>query len=476
MDENINKENSGELFGFDPPSDLDETPTVGEPLEPQEEFRVEPPADGDRQPEQPTATPNDRPQFVPNGSYGSAPAGIRQDYVTPAYQKPKPPKKRFSFAALIAAVLIAAIVGAGSGIGTILYLQAGTDVTSSTVSESTDTISQETVTGNVTIDVQNVEATVVEAVAAKVTPSVVGIRTTVSVNNFFGGTSQASGEGSGVIYTADGYIITNYHVIQDAIENSSGSPEIQVYLSENSEQGYPATVVGYNISYDLAVIKINATGLTPVTFSDSSDLKVGQFVVAIGNPGGLVFMGSVTYGVISGLNRIFADASVGSGVELIQTDAAINPGNSGGALVNISGELVGINSSKIVSQSYEGMGFAIPSNTVKEMCDKIIAKEYDPDPYIGVTISERYDAETLKAYGYPVGAVVRSVAGGSPAAEIGISSGDIITKFNDIEITDYTVFNEVLSGCKPGDTVSVELYRSRRYYSASITVGSNNAQ
>ena len=187
-------------------------------------------------------------------------------------------------------------------------------------------------------------------------------------------------------------------------------------------------------------------------------------------------MGSVTYGIISGLNRIVADSGEGSSVELIQTDAAINPGNSGGALVNIKGELIGINSSKIVSESYEGMGFAIPMDTVKDICDRLIAKEYDPDPYLGITISEKYDPATLKKYNFPVGAVVYSVASGSPADEAGIKRGDIITKFNGTDITHYSVLSDVLSQCDPGQTVSVTIYRSGSEYTGKITIGSNNSQ
>ena len=166
----------------------------------------------------------------------------------------------------------------------------------------------------------------------------------------------------------------------------------------------------------------------------------------------------------------------GRTMNLIQTDAAINPGNSGGALVNLNGELVGINSSKLVSESFEGMGFAIPSNATKEICDKIIAKEGDPDPYLGVTISSYYDAKTLKKYGYPVGAVVESVVSGSPADDAGIKRGDIITELNGVAITDYSVFGDALSECKPGETVTVKIYRSKRYYTGNVTIGSNNSQ
>ncbi len=458
-----NNENKGELLGFDQQDNSDNEknfePTAAEILE--ETILKE---------EENEETEGIKPQFLPSGSYGN--------YTSNGYTPKKPQKqggKKFSLSSLIASVVIAAIVGSVVGIGSFITIDTlKKDVPTN---ESTSSVPSPSLNDNkVDINVQNVDATIVEAVAQKVTPSVVGIKTTVSVNNFFGGTSESSGEGSGVIYTSDGYIITNYHVIAEAIEYSSSSPEVSVFLDKGNEEGYKATVVGYNISHDLAVIKIDANGLTPVKFADSSALKVGQFVVAIGNPGGLEFMGSVTYGVISGLNRIIADTSSSAAVELIQTDAAINPGNSGGALVNIKGELIGVNSSKIVSESFEGMGFSIPTNTVKDICDKIIAKEYDPDPYIGVTISETYDAETLKKYGFPVGAVVNSVASGGPADVAGIRRGDIITEFNGVEITDYTKLEEAISSCKPKDTVTFKIYRSRKYYSANIIIGSNNSQ
>ena len=183
-------------------------------------------------------------------------------------------------------------------------------------------------------------------------------------------------------------------------------------------------------------------------------------------------MDSVTYGVISGLDRV---VSSDSDVKLIQTDAAINPGNSGGALVNTKGCLVGINSSKIVSEEFEGMGFAIPSNTVEKICKKIIEKQNSPEPYIGISISEKYTASVLKYYGYPAGAVILSVADGSPAENAGLAKGDIITEFGGTAIEEYTKLEDLLQDCKPNDKVNVKIYRSGRYYTTSITVGSNNA-
>lgn len=394
-------------------------------------------------------------------------------------KEPKP-EKRFSLLTVIISAALALVIGATSGGVVALTMGAIYLFNKDTENTTDNSITQEDVPdgspgGTVNIDVQNLEANLAVAVAQKVTPSVVGIKTTVSVSNFFGTTEESSGEGSGVIYKSDGYIITNYHVISDAIDYGNNA-EILVYLGDTSEQGYTATVVGYNISCDLAVIKINGKNLTAIDLADSSKLAVGQTVVAIGNPGGLEFMGSVTMGIISGLNRVVADAYDSETVQLIQTDAAINPGNSGGALVNEEGKLVGINSSKIVSEGFEGMGFAIPSNTVKEICDKIISKEFEPTPYIGITVSERFSSQTLNAMGYPSGAVIYSVVSGSPADNAGIKQGDIITKFNGVEITDYTKLYDLISQCSPGDSVNFTIYRSRSYKNGTLIIGSNNSQ
>lgn len=391
--------------------------------------------------------------------------------------KPKKPKK-FSFSTVficsIASALVATIIAATVSSALLLSKMGESPTPDDSANNQNSSSGDSTPNSNTTIEITGVTESVIEAVAQKVNPSVVGVVTTEASSSFFGGDDETTGEGSGIIYTANGYIITNYHVIKSAV--TSANSGIEVYLSSNSEKSYEATVVGYNISYDLAVIKIDASNLPKISFADSSKLKVGQYVAAVGNPGGLQFMGSVTYGIISGLNRMISDSSTGASVELIQTDAAINPGNSGGALVNTKGELVGVNSSKIAATDYEGMGFAIPSNTVKEICDNIIAKENDPNPYIGITISERYTAEVLTQLGYPAGAVVKSVIGGGPAEKAGIRSGDIIVEFNSVKITQYGVLTDEIGKCKPGDTVAVKIYRSGRYYSTSLKVGSNNSQ
>ena len=395
--------------------------------------------------------------YSQNGYYQSQPYNY-------GYKPPKQPKtpKRYGAGIIIIAAVLAAVIGCFGGLLAAVYMA---DTDAPVVIDNSENGGS-----NVNINIDETVESVVEAVAVKVTPSVVGIRTTTSVISFFGGSSEATGEGSGVIYSADGYIITNYHVISEAIANQSAS-KIEVFLDSASSEAYPASVVGYNISSDLAVIKINVKGLTPAEIADSDKLKVGQYVITVGNPGGLEFMDSVTYGVISGLNRV---VSSDSGIELIQTDAAINPGNSGGALVNTKGQLVGINSSKIVSEEFEGMGFAIPVNTVVEICDKIISKENSPEPYIGISISEKYTPSVLEYYGYPTGAVVLSVADASPAQNSGIRRGDIITEYKGKKITEFKVLEQLMEDSIPGEKVTVKLYRSGRYYSTTITIGSNN--
>ncbi len=383
-------------------------------------------------------------------------------------RKPKKQKnKKYGLGVVVASIVLAAVIGAASGVGALLLLQDDTAAVPSTDTQQNSTIN------NTTINVEKVSDSVIEAVAEKASPSVVGIRTTMAVTSFFGGSEDYTGEGSGIIYSTDGYIITNYHVLKSAIESSNS--KIEVFLNEDTAQAHQATLIGYNISNDLAVLKIEKTGLPAVELGNSDELKRGQFVAAIGCPGGLDFIGSVSYGIISGLNRT-VNASTQEAVSLIQTDAAINPGNSGGALLDIEGKLIGVNSSKIASTEYEGMGFAIPINTVKEICDQIISRKDDPTPYVGIKLSETYDEKTLNRLGYPSGAVVSSVDNEGPAYESGIRRGDIITEFGGTAINNYNTLYTAISDCSVGDTVKVKIYRAGRYYETNLKVSSNNAQ
>lgn len=397
-----------------------------------------------------------------NETFGNNDSRYNIDYAykTGTYTYPesmKKHKKSFGVPTVIISVLLAAIIGAVSAAAVVFSLNGESAGNKNGISGS-----------NVSINIDEEASSIAEAVAKKCTQSVVGIRTTASVTSFFGGNEEQSGSGSGVVYSEDGYIITNYHVIESAV--TSGG-KIEVFVGSSDSKAYNAEVIGYHISSDLALIKIKASGLTPIEFADSGKLSVGQYAVTIGAPGGLEFMGSVTYGIISGLDRV---VSTSKSVSLIQTDAAINPGNSGGALLDESGKLIGINSSKIVAEEFEGMGFAIPSNTVKERCEKILSRKDSDEAYIGITVSEKYTSEVLNYYGYPSGAVVLSVDKNSPASKSGIKRGDIITKFNGTEISEYNILGELISDLEPGEKVEVEFYRDGRIVTVSLTAGSNS--
>lgn len=394
-------------------------------------------------------------------------------------QPPKSKEKKggMSSIAVLLCIVLSALISTGTTLGIALQVLKNNDATSSqTAGSSNYGDSSQDGNSSTTSTVISIEGSVeslVEAVYAKAGNSVVGVRVMESYYSLFGGSEEKElGSGSGVIYTADGYIITNYHVIQNFVESNSKNATIEVYLNSDSNKAFEAKVVGYNISADIAVIKIDKKDLTPVDVADSDEIKVGQYAIAIGCPGGIEFMGSVSYGIISGLNRTITVDSIGD-MELIQTDAAINPGNSGGALLNSNGQLIGINSSKLVDTSFEGMGFAIPSKTVIEVVKKIMDNKDNPTPYIGIEIY-KYSGSYLEKYGLPRGAAVKSVVSGGPANLAGVRAGDIITQFNSVDIEEYTDFFDALQDCTPGTKVTAKIYRNGRTYTASITIGSNN--
>lgn len=412
--------------------------------------------------------------YTPNYNYGYTPQPQ-----PPKNEPPKEPKKNYGIGTIILCIVLSAVISAGAAlyIPRLFKLEQFVNETGSNTSEdaSSATGSADSSTGSTTSNIiisGNVES-IVEAVYEKSANSVVGIRTKASVQNFFGGSTEQTGEGSGVIYSQDGYIITNYHVISTVVSSSTGSSSIEVFLMSDPNTPIDATVVGYNISADLAVIKVEKTGLPAVEIADSSTVKVGQYAIAIGCPGGIEFLNSVSYGIISGLDRTVTVDAIGD-MKLIQTDAAINPGNSGGALLNSQGELIGINASKLVDESFEGMGFAIPSNTVVSVIKEVIDNKDNPSPYIGIEIY-KYSSEYLAQYGLPAGAAVKSVVTSAPAYNAGIRSGDIITSFNNKEITEYTEFIELLDECTPGTKVTAKIYRNGRYYTTTVTIGSNNS-
>ena len=284
-------------------------------------------------------------------------------------------------------------------------------------------------------------------IAAKVKPSVVGIVTYTKESGL-----KAAGEGSGIIMTSDGYIITNAHVIDEA---SAG----KVVMENGSE--YEAAVVGTDAKTDLAVIKIEEENLTPAQFGDSDKLVTGETVVAIGNPGGLKYAGSVTQGIVSATNRVVSTSndSVYT-LRCIQTDAAINPGNSGGALVNIYGQVIGINSSKIVATGFEGIGFSITINDAKPIIDDLIANGYVTNRVkVGVTVSA-IDEVLAKMYNLPEGLRILSLEQTSDAVAQGLQVGDIITKADGADMREFSDLSAILKTKKPGDTITFDVYRA----------------
>lgn len=310
------------------------------------------------------------------------------------------------------------------------------------------------------------------AVAEKVSPSIVGISITFQYNDRFFGSTQNQGQGSGIIYSGDGYIITNNHVIENAMSGSGGNKlaqnaKIEVILPNQVDHPYEATVVGRDSKTDIAILKINVSELPAAEFGDSDEIKVGQKAIAIGNPAGLEFMGSVTSGIISGLNRRieFDDGTV---LRLIQTDAAINPGNSGGALLNSEGKVIGINTSKIGGAGYEGLGFAIPSNNAVVIAESLIQSGYVTErPQIGIMVDRRFNAEIAKNNGVPEGILVDEVIPLGAAYKAGIKKGDIITKFNGIEIKSFAELETEKNKYKAKDKVEVTIYRMPQQGDAS---------
>ena len=280
----------------------------------------------------------------------------------------------------------------------------------------------------------------------------------------YGYTFQAAG--SGFIITSDGYILTNYHVIAD-------SEKVTVATYDN--ETYDAKVIGYDESNDIAVLKIEAEGLKPVTLGDSNSLRVGDTVLAIGNPlGELTF--SLTRGIVSALSRSVAMSS-GSTMSLIQTDCAINSGNSGGALFNEYGEVIGITNAKYSSSGYSGeasidnIGFAIPINSVNRIVTSIIENGYILKPYIGVTVSSMSE-ETANITGIKSGAVVHEVTEDAPAARAGIKAHDVITKVDDTVISSSEDLVKVISDTEPGSVLRFHVYRQGKEMEIDVTVES----
>ena len=302
-----------------------------------------------------------------------------------------------------------------------------------------------------------------EDVAAKVGPAVVGIINKTNAISFFNMASESSG--SGVIINEEGYIVTNFHVIENA-------RELKVILNTGKE--YPATVVGYDARSDLAVLKIEEKDLVYANFGDSSYVNVGSRVIAIGNPLGTELMGTVTQGIISAVNRTvnIADKTL----TLLQTDAAINSGNSGGPLVNAYGEVIGINSVKMSATGVEGIGFAIPSNEVKLVVDDLINKGYVTGRLMigvsGTNITEKLS----KYYDLPVGFYVNEVYEGYGAYLAGVQPGDVIIKCDGKSVATVDEINKIRDTHKVGDMMEVVVWRNGKEVTLKIRMMEENPE
>ena len=317
------------------------------------------------------------------------------------------------------------------------------------------------------------------AVANKVLPSVVGITVTYSVNSpyysYYGmseGTAKATG--SGVVITDDGYVLTNNHVVSSSSSSSyyqvSKATKITVTLYNDTTE-YEAKLVGSDEQTDLAVLKIEKTGLTAAELGDSSKVQVGEFAMAIGNP--LNMASTVTTGVISATNRTITSDNVT--YKVIQTDAAINSGNSGGALINSDGKVIGINTLKLSGSGVEGIGFAIPINDTIDVYKQLIENGKVARPYIGMSgrdISE----EVAKKNNLPkAGVYVVSVEEFSAAEKAGIKAGDLIVAFDGEDVTTMDKLNELKNKHNIGDEVKIKLIRNGEEKEVSITLGENKS-
>ena len=386
----------------------------------------------------------------------------------PSAPVPEQKKKSGKAGKIVALLLACALVGGGSGFGAAALMQknAAAQPQSTTQTSSDASVMLEGKRQAAALQVASVDTGKVltpSEVYAQNVNSTVGITTSITTN-YFGYQTTSAAAGSGFILTQDGYILTNYHVVE-------GSNSIKVTTYDGTS--YDAQLIGYDESNDIAVLKIDASDLTPVVLGDSDTLNVGDSVVAIGNPlGELTF--SLTTGVVSALDRPVT-LSTGTTMNLIQTDCAINSGNSGGALFNLYGEVIGITNAKYSSSgssseaSIDNIGFAIPIDQVRSIFESIITNGYIVKPYIGVTVSDV--SSESQSYGLPQGAAVRSVTENGPAAEAGLQENDIITAVNGETITGSNDLVKLVKASAAGDTLELTVYRQGQTTTLTLTVG-----
>ena len=292
---------------------------------------------------------------------------------------------------------------------------------------------------------------------------VVGVTSEVTYTNFFGMRSSAAVSGSGFIITPDGYILTNYHVIEDAYK---AGLDVNVIVYDGTR--YPAQIVGVEADNDVAVLKIDADGLNAVTLGDSDSMRVGDTVYAVGNPlGELEF--SMTTGHVSAKDRRIVTESNGDSISMFQIDAAVNSGNSGGPVYNARGEVVGIVTAKYKSSGVEGIGFAIPIKDAASIAQELVTIGYvTGKAHLGVSVNSKYNEMYARYYGWPVGAYIDSVDTGSSADQAGIQPGDIITKIDGEAIRSFDDLRAAIKRHSAGETVDIEFYRADEIRSVPV--------
>ena len=386
----------------------------------------------------------------------------------------KEKSSKTGFGKTVAIPFLSGVLGAGIVLGTcfgvpgirntLLKTESNDSVSTSTTSTSSGQIN------TTQISLEEYSATGI-GVAQKILPSIVGIRVEFPVNSIFlnQSGSTATAEGSGIIISEDGYILTNNHVVSSASSSSYYSlgeaSKISVYLY-NDSTAYEASIVGTDEETDLAVIKIDKTGLTAAELGDSDSVAVGEFAMAVGNPLGM--QSSITAGVISGVNREVTDSD-GKTFTVIQTDAAINSGNSGGALVNSQGQVIGINTLKVSATGVEGMGFAIPINSAKPIYEDLIQYNKVRRPYIGIS-GRDLDQATAQRNNLVEGVYVVSVEEFSAAEKAGIKAGDVIIRADGTDVKTMDELKEVKNTHNIGDQMTIVVNRNGEEKELTLTL------
>lgn len=393
---------------------------------------------------------------------------------TSDYPNPEPPKAKHGFLKTVGVPFVSGVIGASLVLGLGFYVPNLRD--SDNESKEVEKIFTSQGATTKAVDISKYSNTAI-SVANKVLPSVVGIEVDFSISDNYSRFSFATSDrtstatGSGVIISKEGYILTNNHVIDTSSSSTrqytvSEANKVLVYLYGEDEP-IEAKIVGSDSITDLAVLKIEKDGLTPIEFGDSSAVQVGEFAMAVGSP--LDMRDTVTAGIISGTDREIEDENSGTIYTLIQTDAAINSGNSGGALVNAEGKLIGINTLKLYGTGIEGMGFAIPVNSTFDISEQLIKTGKVKRPYIGISgedITDIYSAY----YRLPVGVYVRKIQTDGPAKDSDLKVGDIIVKFNGEKIESMSELNNLKNKCTIGDTVTLTVSRNNEEVEVSVTL------